>query len=43
MARDKMKFFNSAIERKLIDKEGNSNNVLFLPAFNGLVHLLIRI
>ena len=35
--RDKMKFFNSAIESEsFIDKEGNSNNVLFLPAFNGL-------
>ena len=35
--RDKMKFFNSAIESEIfIDKEGNSNNVLFLPAFNGL-------
>ncbi len=35
--RDKMKFFNSAIESEsLINKEGNSNNVLFLPAFNGL-------
>ena len=30
--RDKMKFFNSAIESEsFIDKEGNSNNVLFLP------------
>ena len=35
--RDKMKFFNSAIESEsFINKEGNSNNVLFLPAFNGL-------
>ena len=35
--RDKMKFFNSAKESEnFLDKEGNSNNVMFLPAFNGL-------
>ena len=35
--RDKMKFFNSANEsEKFLSKSGNSNNVLFLPAFNGL-------
>ena len=32
-----MKFFNSANEsEKFLSKSGNSNNVLFLPAFNGL-------
>ena len=35
--RDKMKFFNSASESEhFLDKAGNSNNVTFLPAFNGL-------
>ena len=35
--RDKMKFFESANQsEKYLNKEGNSNNVLFLPAFNGL-------
>ena len=35
--RDKMKFFDSADQSKnFLDKSGNSNNVLFLPAFNGL-------
>ena len=35
--RDKMKLFNSANEsEKFLSKSGNSNNVLFLPAFNGL-------
>ena len=35
--RDKMKFFNSVNEsEKFLSKSGNSNNVLFLPAFNGL-------
>ena len=35
--RDKMKFFNTANEsEKFLSKSGNSNNVLFLPAFNGL-------
>ena len=35
--RDKMKFFNSAKESEnFLDKEGNSNNVMFLPAFIGL-------
>ena len=35
--RDKMKFFNSAKESEnFLDKEGNPNNVMFLPAFNGL-------
>ena len=35
--RDKMKFFGSAKESEnFINKDGESNNVLFLPAFNGL-------
>ena len=35
--RDKMKFFNDAKEsEKFLSNSGNSNNVLFLPAFNGL-------
>lgn len=35
--RDKMKFFNDAKEsEKYLSKLGNSNKVLFLPAFNGL-------
>ena len=35
--RDKMKFFSSASESEnFLDKSGNSNNVTFLPAFNGL-------
>jgi glycerol kinase len=35
--RDKMKFFNNAKEsEKYLSKLGNSNKVLFLPAFNGL-------
>ena len=35
--RDKMKFFDDAKEsEKYINASGNSNNVLFLPAFNGL-------
>ena len=35
--RDKMKFFENAKDsEKYLNKEGNSNNVLFLPAFNGL-------
>lgn len=35
--RDKMKFFSSASESEnFLDKAGNSNNVTFLPAFNGL-------
>ena len=35
--RDKMKFFDDAKEsEKYINVSGNSNNVLFLPAFNGL-------
>ena len=35
--RDKMKFFGSAKESEnFINKGGESNNVLFLPAFNGL-------
>ena len=35
--RDKMKFFDSADQSEnFLDKSGNSNNVLFLPAFNGL-------
>ena len=35
--RDKMKFFSSASEsEQFLDQEGNSNNVTFLPAFNGL-------
>tara|TARA_B100000886_G_C20419420_1_gene490770 strand:- start:1230 stop:2675 length:1446 start_codon:yes stop_codon:yes gene_type:complete len=35
--RDKMRFFESAKDsEKYINKDGNSNNVLFLPAFNGL-------
>ena len=35
--RDKMKFFESAKDsEKYLNKKGNSNNVLFLPAFNGL-------
>jgi glycerol kinase len=32
-----MKFFSSASEsEQFLDQEGNSNNVTFLPAFNGL-------
>ena len=35
--RDRMNFFSSASEsEKFINNSGNSNNVLFLPAFNGL-------
>jgi len=35
--RDKMKFFESAsASEKFFNNSGNSNNVLFLPAFNGL-------
>ena len=35
--RDKMRFFNSAKESEIfLNKSGSSNNVLFLPAFNGL-------
>ena len=35
--RDKMKFFQSSEEsEKFLNKNGNSNNVLFLPGFNGL-------
>jgi len=35
--RDKMRFFESANESEnFLEKTGNSNNVLFLPAFNGL-------
>ncbi len=35
--RDKMKFFeNSEDSEDFLRKDGNSNNVLFLPAFNGL-------
>ncbi|MAR94798.1 MAG: glycerol kinase [Gammaproteobacteria bacterium] len=35
--RDKMKFFNNSEEsEKFLNKNGNSNNVLFLPGFNGL-------
>ena len=35
--RDKMKFFeNSEDSENFLEKDGNSNNVLFLPAFNGL-------
>ena len=35
--RDKMKFFNNAKKsEKYLSKLGNSNKVLFLPAFNGL-------
>tara|TARA_B100001113_G_scaffold27059_1_gene19611 strand:+ start:102 stop:1550 length:1449 start_codon:yes stop_codon:yes gene_type:complete len=35
--RDRMKFFDSASEsEKFFNNSGNSNNVLFLPAFNGL-------
>ena len=35
--RDRMNFFKSASEsEKKLDSSGNSNNVLFLPAFNGL-------
>ena len=35
--RDKLQFFETAKEsEKLINKNGDSNNVIFLPAFNGL-------
>ncbi len=35
--RDKMRFFSSSIESEaFIEKNGESNNVKFLPAFNGL-------
>ena len=35
--RDKMNFFESSEDsEKYLDKNGDSNNVLFLPAFNGL-------
>ena len=35
--RDKMKFFDSAKESEnFLNKDGESNNILFLPAFNGL-------
>ena len=35
--RDKMEFFaNSKDSEKLLNPNGNTNNVLFLPAFNGL-------
>ena len=35
--RDKMNFFESSDKSELfLDKDGNSNNVKFLPAFNGL-------
>ena len=35
--RDKMKFFQSSKEsEKFINKDGDTNNVLFLPGFNGL-------
>ena len=35
--RDEMKFFKNADESEFfLDKTGNSNNILFLPAFNGL-------